>query len=192
MALSRAFMRLCNEMVSVASRPMGHREADGLCTLGKAESLRRILAEKYGVAVTETNTVLTGWYIRHMGAVIPTAGPISPATHQRAPSAAPPHYGVVSGVVAAAPYGVGSGLSPDSAYGAASGASAVFPLGGRSGSSPTRTHGAGSGAPAVPLYRATTGPSANPPFPSGPEYYAPDGNPSQGDGHGYTPRSRGY
>ena len=41
MALSRAYVRLRNEMVSVASRPMGDREADRLCTLGTAESLRR-------------------------------------------------------------------------------------------------------------------------------------------------------
>jgi len=45
-------VRLRNEMVSVASRPMGDHEADRLCTLGTAESLRRILAEEYGVAVT--------------------------------------------------------------------------------------------------------------------------------------------
>jgi len=206
MALSRAYVRLRNEMISVASRPVRNREAIWLCTLGTAESLRRILAEEYGVAVTETNTVLAGWSIRHMGAAVPTAGPISPATNQRPPSPAPPHYGAGSGVAATPPYGVGSGSSLAPSYGAGSGASAAFPFGVGSGSSPAPSYGAGSGAPAMPLYRAKTGPSANPPCPSGPDYYAPaggpgqgdghgyapEGGPSQGDGHGYAPCSRGY
>ena len=192
MALSRVFVRLRDEMVSVASRPMGDREAERLCTFGTAESLRHMLAEEYGVALTETNTVLTGWSIRHLGAAAPTAGPISPATHQRPPSPAPPHYEAGSGAMAAPPFGMGSGSSPVSAYGAVLGASTAFPFGWGSGSSPAPSHGAGFGAPAVPLYRATTGPSANPPCPSRPEYYAPEEGPSRDDGHGYTPRSRGY
>jgi len=89
MASSRAFVRLRNEMISIASRSLGDCEVERLCALGTAESLRRMLAEEYGVAVTETNNVLTGWSIRHLGAAAPTAGPISPATHQRPPSPAP-------------------------------------------------------------------------------------------------------
>ena len=158
------------------------------------------------MAVTETDTVSAGWAIRHIMAAVLTAGPISPATHQRPPSPAPPHYGASSGVAATPPYGVGSGSSHAPSYGAVAGASAAFPFGVGSSSSPAPSYGAGSGAPAMPLYRATTGPSANPPCPSGPEYYAleggpsqgdgrgcaPEGGASQGDGHGYAPRSRGY
>ena len=189
MALSRAYVRLCNEMVSVAPRPMGDQDADRLCALGTADSLRRILAEEYAVAVTETNTVSTVWSIRHIGAAVPTAGPISPATHQRPPSPAPPHYGACSGASAAPPYGVGSDSSPAPSYGADSGASAASPFGVGSGSSPAPSYGAGSGSPAMPLYGATTGPSANPPCPSGPGHYAPEGGRSQGDSPGFAPRS---
>jgi len=190
--LEPRFRAAPQRVVSVASRPMEDGEAHRLCTLGTAESLRRMLAEEEGVEVTQTNTVLTGCSIRQMGAAVPTAGPISPATHQRPPSPAPPHYGAGSGVMAAHPYGVGSGLSPASAYGAVTGSSAVFPSRGGAGSSPGTSHGARSGAPAGALYRATTGPSANPPCPSGPEYYAPEGGPGQNDRHGYTPCSQGY
>jgi len=44
MALSRVFVRLRDKMASVASRSMGDREAERLCTFGTAESLRLMLA----------------------------------------------------------------------------------------------------------------------------------------------------
>jgi len=192
MILSRAFEQLRNEMISIASHPIGNYDVERLCASGTAEPFHRMLAEEYGVAVTETNTVLTGWSICLLGAAVPTVGPISPATHQRPPSPARPHYGAASGSMAAPPFGAGSRSPPVSAYGAAPGASITFPVGGGSRSSTAPSHGAGSFAPAVPLYRETTGPSANPPCPSGTEYYAPEEGPSRGDGHGYTLRSRGY
>ena len=80
-ALSRAFVRLRKEVISAASRLIGDREAERLCTLSTAESLLCMLAEEYEVAVTETNTVLTGWSILHIRAAAPTTGPTNPATH---------------------------------------------------------------------------------------------------------------
>jgi len=168
MALSRAYVRLRNEVASVVSRPMGDQEAGRLCTLVTVDSLRHILAEEYNTAVVETTTVMSGWSLRHMGAAVPTVGPISPATHQRPPSPAPPHNGAGSSVAAAPHYG------------------------GRSGSYPAPSYGAGSGIPAMHPHGATTGSSANPPCPSGSEYYAPEGGFSQGDSPGVAPRSWGY
>ena len=101
MALSRAYVRLRNEMVAVASRPMGDRDADRLYSLGTVDSLRRILAEEYGVAVAETNTVLAGSSIRRPWAEGPPVGSLSPATHQRPPCPSTPHYGPGSGSSAA-------------------------------------------------------------------------------------------
>jgi len=49
MALSRVFVRLRNKMISIASRPLGDREAERQCALGTAESLRRMLAEEHGL-----------------------------------------------------------------------------------------------------------------------------------------------
>jgi len=168
MALSRAYVRLRHEVASMVSLPMGDQEVGRLCTLVTVDSLRRILAEEYNTAVVETTTVTSGWSLRHMGAAVPTARPISPATHQRAPSPAPPHYGAGPSVASAPHYG------------------------GISGSYPAPSYGAGSGVPAMHPYGARTGPSADPPCPSGPEYYAPEGGPSQGDSPGVAPRSRGY
>jgi len=180
MALSRAYVRLRNEMVAVTSRPMGDRDADRLYSLGTVESLRRILAEEYGVAVSETNTVLAGWSIRRLGAAGSPGGSLSPATHKRPPSPSTPHFGAGSGSSTAPPYGAGSGSSAGPRYGP--GAGSYIPS----------HYGAASGASAAPRYGAATGPSAHPPSPSGPGYYTPDAGPSQGDSPGYEPRSRGY
>ena len=98
-------------------------------------ALRRILAEEYGAAVTETNTVMAGWSLRQMaGPAASAGGTISPATHQRPPSQVPPHFGGEYDSPSRVPYG------------------------------------------------ARTGPSANPPTLSGPEYYAPAGPSRQHDG----------
>jgi len=94
--------------------------------------------------------------------------------------------------MAAPPFGDRSDLSPASAHGAAPGASTAFPFDGGSGSLPAPSHEVGSVIPPVPLYRATMGSSANPLCPWGPEHSAPEEGPSRREGHGYTPRSRGY
>jgi len=135
MALSRTLVRLRNEVATVVSQPMGDREADRLYHMCTAETLRRILAEEYGAAVTEINTVMAGWSLRLMaGPAASAGGTISPATHQRPPSPVPPHYGGEYDSPSRVPYG------------------------------------------------ARTGPSANPPTLSGPEYYTPAGPSRQHDG----------
>jgi len=92
MALSRTLVRLRNEVAAVVSQPIGDREADRLYHVCTAEAVRRIHAEEYGVAVTETNTVMAGWWLRQMaGPAASAGGTISPATHQRPPSPVPPH-----------------------------------------------------------------------------------------------------
>jgi len=60
MALSRTLVRLRNEMATIVSRPMGDRKAAVLYSLSTVDSIRRLLAEEYGTAVAETNTVFGG------------------------------------------------------------------------------------------------------------------------------------
>jgi len=116
MALSRTLVRLRNEMAVIVSRPMGDREADVLYSLSTVDSIRRLLAEEYGAAVAETNTVLAGWSIRNMASPpVPAGGGISSAALQRPPSPSPPLYGV------------GPGSSVPSHYGAALGSVAPPP-----------------------------------------------------------------
>jgi len=92
MALSRTLVRLRNEMAVIVSHPMGDREADVLYSLSTVDSVRRLLAEEYGAAVAETNTVLKGWSIRNLALpLVPAGGGMSPATPQRPPSPSPPH-----------------------------------------------------------------------------------------------------
>jgi len=91
---------------------MGDRAAERLYHLSTAESIRRVLVEEYGVAVTETSTVLAGWSIRQMvSPAFPALGAISLATHQRPPSPIPPHYGEAPRALVWAPYGTQSGPS---------------------------------------------------------------------------------
>jgi len=169
MAVSRTLVRLRDEMAAIVSCPMGDREADVLYSLSKDDSICRLLAEEYGAAVAQTNTVLAGWSIRNL-ALPPAAagGGISPATHQRPPSPSPPHYGVGSGSSAPPHSGAGSGSVAPSHYGAGPG-------------SATPSHyGAGCGSPIPVPYGTATGPSATPPTFSGPGYYSHDEDPGQG------------
>jgi len=81
MALSRTLVRLRNEMVVIVSRPMSDREGDMLYSLSTVDSIRRLLAEEYGAAVAETNTVFAGWSIRNMASPpVPAGGGTLPAT----------------------------------------------------------------------------------------------------------------
>jgi len=67
MALSRALVRLRNEGAAIVSRPLGKRDVEPLYQVGTGETLRRLLTEKCGTAVADTNTVVTGWSLRHIG-----------------------------------------------------------------------------------------------------------------------------
>jgi len=181
MALSRTLVRLCNEMAVIVSRPMGDRGADVLYSPSTVESVRRLLAEQYGAAVAETNTVLAGLSIRNLAVPpVPAGGGISPATPQRPPSPSPPHYGVGSGSSVPPHYGAGSGSVAPSHYSAGPG-------------SATPSHSwAGSGS-AIPVpYGMATGPSATPPTFSGPGYYSQDDDPGQGYDPDFGSRSGGW
>ena len=169
MALSRTLVRLRNEMATIVSRPMGDRKADVLYSLSTVESIRRLLAEKYGAVVAQTNTVLAWWSIRNLALPpAPAVGGISPATHQRPPFPAPPHYGVGSGPSAPPHYGAGSGSVAPSHFGTGAG-------------SATPSHyEAGSGSATPALYGTATGPLATPPTFSGPGYYSHNEDPGQG------------
>jgi len=163
MALRRTLVRLRKEMAVIVSHPMGDREVDVLYSLSTVDSVRRLLAEEYGAAVAETNTVLAGWSIRNLALPpVPAGGGMSPATPQRPPSPSPPQYGVGSGSSVPPHYGAGSGSVAPSHYGAGSG-------------SATPSHyGAGSGV-AIPVpYGSATGPSATPPTFSAPGYHSRD------------------
>jgi len=181
MALSRTLVRLRNEMAVIMSRPMGDREADVLYSLSTVDSIRRLLAEEYGAAVAETNTVLAGCSIRNLALPpVPAGGGISPATPQRPPSPSPPHYGM----------GPGSSVPPH--YGAGSDPVAPSPYGAGSGSATPSHYGAGSGV-AIPVpYGSATGPSATPPTFSGPGYYSRDDDPGQGYNPDFGSRSGGW
>jgi len=174
-------VRLRNEMAVIVSRPMGDREADVLYSLSTVVSIGRLLAEEYGAAVAEPNTVLAGWSIRNLASPpVPAGGAISPATPQRPPSPSPPHYGV------------GPGSSVSLHYGAASASVAPPPYGAGSGSATPSHYGAGSGV-AIPVpYGTATGPSATPPTFSGPRYYSRDDDPGQGYYPDFGSRSGGW
>jgi len=205
MALSRTLVRLRNEMATIVSRPIGDREADVLYSLSTADSIRRLLAEEYGAAVAETNTVLAGWSVRNLALPpAPAVGGISPATHQRPPSpspphygvgsgsSAPPHYGAGSGSVAPSPYGAAAGSATPSHYGAGSGSATPSHYGAGSGSTAPSHYGAGSGSATPALYGTATGPSATPPTFSGPGYYSHDEDPGQGYDPDFGSRSGGW
>jgi len=181
MALSRTLVRLRNEMAVIVSRPMGDREADVLYSLSTVDSIRRLLADEYGAAVAETNTVLAGWSIRNMASPpVPAGGGISPATPQRPPSFPPPHYGVWPG----------SSVPPH--YGAALGSVVSPPYGAGSGSATPSHYGAGSRVSIPVPYVTATGPSATPPTFSGPGYYSRDDDPGQGYNPDFGSRSGGW
>jgi len=181
MTLSRTLVRLRNKMAVIVSRPEGDREADVLYTRSTVESVRRLLAEEYGAAVAETNTVLTTWSIRNLASPpVPAGGGISPATPQRPPSPSPRHYGVR----------FGSSVPPH--YGAGSGSVAPSPYEAGSGSATPSHYGAGSGV-AIPVpYGTATGPSATPPTFSGPGYDSRDEDPGQGYNPDFVSRSEGW
>jgi len=193
MAFSRTLVRLRNEMATIVSSPMGDREADVLYSLSTVDSIRRLLAEEYGAAVAETNTVLAGWSIRNLALPpAPAVGGISPATHQRPPSPSPPHYGVGSGSSAPLHYGAGSGSVALSPYGAGAGSATPPHYGAASGSAAPAYYGAGSGSATPALYGTATGPSATPPTFSGPGYYSHNEDPGQGYDPDFGSRSGGW
>ena len=68
MAFSRTLVRLHNAVAAIVSRPLGERDIGPLYQLGTAETFRRYLTEAYGTAVVDTNTVVTGWALRHLAA----------------------------------------------------------------------------------------------------------------------------
>jgi len=112
MALSRTLVRLCNEAAAIVSRPLGERDVGPLCQLVLAETHRRYLTEEYGTAVVDTNTVVTGWSLRHLAASsAPPRGAALPAAPRRPPSPPPPHYGAGAGSSSQALYGAETGPS---------------------------------------------------------------------------------
>ena len=180
MALSHTLGRLRNEMAVIVSRPMGVREADVLYSLITVDLVHRLLAEVYGAAVAETDTVLAGWSIRNLALPpVPAGGGILPATPQRPPSPSPPHYGV------------GSGFSVPPHYGAGSISVARSPYGAGSGSATPSHYGAGSGVSIPVPYGTAIGPSTTPPTYSGPGYYSRDNFPGQGYNPDFGSRSGG-
>jgi len=112
MALSRTLVRLRNEAAAIVSRPLGERDVGPLYQLGTAETLRRYLTEEYGAAVVDTNTVVTGWSLRHLAASsAPPRGAALPAAPRGPPSPPPPHYGAGAGSSSQALYGAETGPS---------------------------------------------------------------------------------
>jgi len=112
MALSRTLVRLRNEVAAIVSRPLGERDVGPLYELGTAETLRRLLTEEYGTAVADTNTVMTGWSLRHLaGWSAPPRRAALPAAPRRPPSPPPPHYGAGAGSSSQASYGAETGPS---------------------------------------------------------------------------------
>ena len=110
MALSRTLVRLRNEVAAIVSRPLGERDVGPLYQLATAETLRLFLTEEYGTAVVDTNTVVTGWSLRHLGASSATPrGAALPAAPRRPPSPPPPHYGAGAGCSSQALYGAETG-----------------------------------------------------------------------------------
>jgi len=112
MALSRTFVRLRNEVAAIVSRPLGERDIGPLYQRGTAETLRRYLTEEYGTAVVDTNTVVTGWSLRHLAASsAPPRGAALPAAPRRPPFPPPPHYGAGASSSSQALYGAETGPS---------------------------------------------------------------------------------
>jgi len=110
MASSRNLVRLRNEAAAIVSRPLGEREIGALYQLRTAETLRRYLTEEYGTAVVHTNTVVTGWSLRHLAASsAPPRGVALPAAPRRPPSPPPPHNGAGAGSSSQALYGAETG-----------------------------------------------------------------------------------
>jgi len=98
MALSRTLVRLRNEAAAIVSRPIGERDIVPLYQLGTAETLRRYLTEEYGTAVVDTNTVVTGWSLRHWASSsAPPRGAALPAAPRHPLSPIRPHYGAGAG-----------------------------------------------------------------------------------------------
>ena len=78
--------------------------------------------------MVDTNTVVTGWALRHLAASsAPPRGVALPAAPRRPPSPPPPHYGAGAGSSSQAHYGAGAGSSSQALYGAESGPSANPP-----------------------------------------------------------------
>jgi len=112
MALSRTLVRLRNEVPTIVSRPLGGRNVAPLYQLGTAETLRRLLTQKYGTAVADTMTLVTGWSLRHLaGSSAPPRGAALPAAPRRPPSPPPPHYVASAGSSSQALYGAETGPS---------------------------------------------------------------------------------
>jgi len=98
MALSGTLVRLRNEVAAIVSRPLGERDVRPLYQPGTAETLRRYLTEEYGTAVVDTNTIVTGWSLRHLAASsAPPRGAAVTAAPRRLPSHPPPHFGAGAG-----------------------------------------------------------------------------------------------
>jgi len=66
MALSRTLVRLRNEIAAIVSRPRGERDVGPLYDLGTAETLCRLVTEEYSTAMSDKNTVVIGWSLRHL------------------------------------------------------------------------------------------------------------------------------
>jgi len=98
MALSRTLVWLRNEVAAIVSRPLGEKDVEPLCELGTAETLRLLLTEEYGTAVADTNTVVTGWSLRHVaGSSAPPRRHALPAAPRLPPFPATSHYGAGAG-----------------------------------------------------------------------------------------------
>ena len=137
MALSRTLVRLRNEVAAIVSRPPGERDVGPLYQLATAETLRRFLTEDYGTAVVDTNTVVTGWSLRHLAASsAPPRGVALPAAPRRPPSPPPPHYGAGAGSSSHGHYGAGAGSFSQAPYGAGAGSSSQAPYGAGAGPPP--------------------------------------------------------
>jgi len=112
MASSRTLVRPRNEVTAIVSRPLGERDVEPLYQLGTAETLRRFLTQEYGTAVADTNTLVTGWSLRHLaGSSASLRGAALPAEPRRLPSPLPPSYGAGACASSQALYGAETGPS---------------------------------------------------------------------------------
>jgi len=111
-ASSRTLLWLRNEIAAIVSRPFEKRDVEPLHHLGTAETLRRLLTEEYGTAVSDTSTVVAGRSLRHLaGSSAPPRGGALPAAPRRLPFPSPPHYGAGASFSSQALYGAETGPS---------------------------------------------------------------------------------
>jgi len=94
LALSRTLVRLRNELAAIVSQQMCDRDSDRLHHLSTEETIRCLPAEEYGVAVSDTNTLLAALSLRNLANLVgPPMGARMLATPERPPFPPSPQYG---------------------------------------------------------------------------------------------------